>query len=158
MTGARRAILTLHIIASVGLLGDVAAILAINVKAATTGDPELAAASYDLLGMFSVLFGIPLSFISLGSGIVLGRSSKWGVLRHGWVTAKLCLNVSVILVGAFVLGPGVDAMRSGDGGAETALILGSAWDVLALTLATSLGVYKPRRLVPRANLASLGRR
>jgi hypothetical protein len=49
-------------------------------------------------------------------------------------------------MGALVLGPGVDAMRTGDGGAQTALIIGSAWDVAALTLATTLGVYKPRRL------------
>jgi hypothetical protein len=141
---ARRAVLTVHIIASVGLLGVIAADLAINVTAATTTDPGLAAASYDLLATFSFLFGIPLSFISLASGIVLGRSSKWGVLRHGWVATKLCLNVSVILVGAFVLGPGVDAMRTGDGGTETALIMGSAWDVVALTLAASFAVYKPR--------------
>jgi len=143
---ARRALLTVHIVASVGLLGVIAADLAINVKAATTSDAELAAAWYDLLGTFTFLFGIPLSFTSLGTGIALGSTSKWGVLRHGWVATKLGLNLSVILVGALVLGPGVDAMRKGEGGAQTALIIGSAWDVAALALATTLGVYKPRRL------------
>ena len=78
---ARRALLTLHIIAGVGLLGDTAAVLAVNVRAATTDDPALAAASYELLGMFSLLFGIPLSLLSLGSGVLLGWSSKWGVMR-----------------------------------------------------------------------------
>jgi hypothetical protein len=142
---ARRAVLTVHIAASVGLLGDVAAVLAINVKAATSGDPELAAASYELLGLFTVLFGIPLSFTSLLSGIVLGLGTKWGILRYLWVTTKLCLLVSVIVVGAAVLGPGTEAMRGGDGGAETRLILGSAWQVVALSAATGLSVYKPRR-------------
>jgi uncharacterized membrane protein len=141
----RRALLTAHIIASVGLLGDVAAVLAINVKAATTGDPTLAAASYELLALFTVLFGIPLSFVSLATGLTLGLGSKWGVLRYGWVTTKLCLLLSVIVVGALVLGPGTEAMRSGDGGAETQLILGSAWDVVALSLATGFSVFKPRR-------------
>ena len=141
---ARRALLTVHVVASVGLLGVIAVDLAINVNATTTGDPEVAAASYDLLATFSFLFGIPLSFTSLGTGVLLGRSSKWGVVRHNWVATKLVLNVSVILVGALVLGPGVDAMRNGDGGAESALIAGSAWDLLALTLATTLGVFKPR--------------
>jgi hypothetical protein len=143
--GARRALLTVHIIAGVGLLGDVAAVLAINVRAAGTGDPELAAASYDLLAMFTVIFGIPLSFTSLVSGILLGISSTWGVVRYGWVTAKLVLLIGVILVGALVLGPGTEAMRSGDGGAEARLIAGSAYDVVALTLATVLSVFKPRR-------------
>ena len=141
----RRALLTVHIIAGVGLLGDVAAVLAINIRAATTSDASLAAASYELLAMFTVMFGIPLSFVSLASGILLGLSSAWGVVRHGWVAGKLMLLIGVILVGAFVLGPGTDAMRTGDGGAEARLIAGSAYDVVALTLATGLSVFKPRR-------------
>ena len=142
---ARRVVLTAHIVAGVGLLGDVAAVLAINVRAAGTADPQLAAASYELLGMFTVLFGIPLSFVALGSGVALGLSSKWGVVRHGWVAAKLALLAGLILVGALVLGPGTEAMRSGDGGAEARLIAGSAYDVVALLLATGLSVFKPRR-------------
>jgi hypothetical protein len=141
----RRALLTVHIIAGVGLLGDVAAVLAINVRAAATDDPALAAASYELLAMFTVLFGIPLSFAALGSGILLGVSSVWGVVRHAWVAAKLALLLGVILVGALVLGPGTEAMRAGDGGAEARLIAGSAYDVVALTLTTGLSVFKPRR-------------
>jgi len=142
---ARRALLTVHIIAGVGLLGDVAAVLAVNLRAATTGDAALAAASYELLTMFTVLFGIPLSLVSLATGILLGRSSAWGVVRYAWVTAKLGLLLGVILVGALVLGPGTETMRTGGGGAEARLIAGSAYDVAALTLATGLSVFKPRR-------------
>jgi uncharacterized membrane protein len=141
----RRAVLTAHIIASVGLLGDTAAVLLVNVRAATTDDPAVAAASYDLLATFSAVFGIPLSMTALLTGIVLGLSSKWGVLRHGWVTIKLLVILSVILVGAFVIGPATETMRSGDGGTEPILIAASAYDVLALALATGLSVYKPRR-------------
>jgi hypothetical protein len=142
---ARRALLTLHIIAGVGLLGDTAAVLAVNVRAATTDDPALAAASYELLGMFSLLFGIPLSLLSLGSGVLLRWSSKWGVVRHAWVTTKLALQLGVILVGAFVIGPGTDAMRAGTDDRTAMLIAGATYDVLALALATGLSVFKPRR-------------
>jgi uncharacterized membrane protein len=143
----RRAVLTVHIIASVGLLGDCAAVLAINVRAAATGDPALAAASYDLLAMFGVVFGIPLSMTALASGLALGLGTKWGVLRHRWVAAKLLLLVSVILAGALVIGPATTAMRDGDGdgGTQSLLILASAYDVLALSLATALSVFKPGR-------------
>jgi hypothetical protein len=75
---ARRALLTVHIVAGVGLLGDVAAVLAVNIRTAGTADAQLAASSYDLLAMFTALFGIPLSLIGLASGILLGLSSKWG--------------------------------------------------------------------------------
>ena len=142
---ARRWVLTAHVVSGVGLLGSVAGVLAINVRAATTGDADLAAASYDLLAMFTVLFGIPLSLTALASGVLLGLASRWGVVRHGWVAVKLVLLLGVILVGALVLGPGTDAMRTGDGGAETRLIAGSAYDVLALLGATGLSVFKPRR-------------
>jgi uncharacterized membrane protein len=140
----RRAVLTVHIVASVGLLGTTAALVALNVRAATTSDPQLAASAYDLLTMFSFVFGIPLSFASLISGIVLGLSSKWGVLRTGWVAAKLALNLSVIAVGSFVLGPAAAALADGRG-SEAVPIVGGAYDVLALSLAAGLSVFKPRR-------------
>ncbi len=141
----RRAVLTAHIIAGVGLLGTVAAVLAVNVRAATTADAGLAAASYELLPMFTVLFGIPLSMIALVTGVLLGLGTKWGVLRTGWVAAKLVLLLGVIVVGALVLGPGTEALRAGDSGAETRVIAGAAYDVAALWLATGLSVFKPRR-------------
>jgi hypothetical protein len=139
----RRAVLTTHIIGSVGLLGDVAAVLAVNVRAATTTDAGFASASYELLQMFSMVFGIPLSFAALITGLTLGLGSKWGVLRHVWVTAKLMLLLSVILVGALVIGPATNEMRAGNGDAETVLIAAAAWDVLALTVATALSIYRP---------------
>jgi hypothetical protein len=79
------------------------------------------------------------------TGILLGLGSKWGVVRPGWVAAKLVLLVGVILVGALVLGPGNEAMRTGDGGAQARLIAGAGYDVVALTLATGLSVFKPGR-------------
>jgi hypothetical protein len=41
-------------------------------------------------------------------------------------------------------------MRGGDGGAEARLIAGAADDVAALTLATGLSVFKPRRRAARS--------
>jgi hypothetical protein len=79
------------------------------------------------------------------TGLLLGFGSTWGVLRYGWVTAKLLLNVSVILVGALVIGPSEAAMIDGDGGREGVLIAAASWDVLALSLAVGLSVYKPGR-------------
>jgi len=123
----RRALLTTHIVCSVALLGDVACYLAVAIRAATTDDPGFAAAAYELLAMFSLVFGIPLSFGALLSGVALTRVTKWGVRRHRWVTTKLLLILSVILVGALVIGPANAAMREGGGGAELVLILASAY-------------------------------
>jgi hypothetical protein len=99
--------------------------------------------------MFSLVFGIPLSFGSLATGLVLGLGTSWGVLRHRWVTTKLLLIVSVILVGALVIGPSEAVMVDGRGGRETVLIVAAAYQVLALCVATGLSVYKPRRRAAR---------
>jgi uncharacterized membrane protein len=134
----RRALLTIHIVVAVGLLGDSAGFLAIAIRAATTDDPRLATSSYELLRMFSYVFGIPLSFATLITGVGLGLTSSWGVLRYPWTVGKLLLIVSVILAGALV----IDGALNG-GNAETALIAAASWDVIALMTATALAVYKP---------------
>jgi hypothetical protein len=140
---ARRILLTAHLLVSVGLFGDVAGFLAVSIRAAAADDPEVARASYDILAMFSTVFGIPLSLAALVTGIGLGLGTKWGVLRYPWTTAKLVLIVTVLLMGAFVLGPSVDQMRDGSGGVEGRILLGAIWDLVALGTATVLGVFKP---------------
>jgi Predicted integral membrane protein (DUF2269) len=139
----RKFILTIHIAVSVGLLGDSAGYLAVAIRAATITDSFAAHASYETLRMFALVFGIPLSFASLLTGLILGIGTKWGVFRYPWVAAKLLLNLSVIAVGALVLKGGMNAMLAGNGGAAKQLIGGAAYDVVALTIATALGVFKP---------------
>ena len=144
---ARRSLLTAHIVVSVGLLGDSAGFLAVALQTAGTSDPELAARSRETLEMFSVVFGIPLSVLSIVTGVALGLGSKWGVFRYPWVTAKLALVVSVMVVGALVLGP-----STARDDRDALLVAGAAYDVVALTLATGLSVFKPggrRRTYPR---------
>jgi hypothetical protein len=70
------------------------------------------------------------------------------------VTAKLALNLSVILVGALVLRPVMDDdARVGD----TALIAGAAYDVAVLTFAAALSVFKPGRPFRRVRRESPAR-
>lgn len=141
--GWRHTVLTIHIAAAVAVLGDSAAFLAISIRARGLPADE-AHASYEILGLLSVTLGIPLSVIALGTGIALGVGSRWGVFRYPWVVAKLALLVSVMVVGGAVLGPAEDAALDGTGG-SAALIAGAAWDVLALSTAVALSVFKPGR-------------
>ena len=143
----RRALLTAHIVVSVGLLGDSAGLLAVALQAASTDDVALSQASHDTMALLSTFFGIPLSVLSILTGVALGVTSKWGVFRYPWVTAKLVLIVSVMVVGALVIGP-----SEGDPDRESLIIIGAAYDVVALCIATGLSVFKPggrRRAYPR---------
>jgi len=138
---ARNAILTIHIAVSVGLLGDSAGFLAVAIQRAVSDDPAFVDATHDLLGTFALAFGIPLSFLALLTGIALGLGTPWGVFRYPWVVAKLVLIVTVIAVGAIVLRPVLADDTAGSG----RLIVGAAYDVVALTVATALAVFKPGR-------------
>jgi hypothetical protein len=143
----RRTVLTTHIVVSVGLLGDSAGLLAIALRTATTDDPALSEASHETMALLSGAFGIPLSVLAILTGVVLGLGSRWGVFRYPWVTAKLALIVSVMVVGALVIGP-----SEGRPGREGLIVAGAAYDVVALTLATGLSVFRPggrRRPYPR---------
>jgi hypothetical protein len=142
----REALLTAHIVVSVGLLGDSAGFLAVAIRRAASDDPAFVAASHDLLGTFALLFGIPLSFLALLTGVALGLGTRWGIFRYWWVVAKLLLIVTVIAVGAIVLRPVLgDDPTSGSG----PLVAGAAYDVAALLVATVLGVFKPGRARPQ---------
>lgn len=149
----RKVVLTVHIVVSVGLLGDSAGYLAVAIRGTMATDPAIADAWWQILRMFSYVFGIPLSFAALLTGLLLGLGSRWGVFRYPWVTTKLLLIVSVIAVGALVLDGGMDAMLHGSGGTEGRLIAGAAYDVVALTAATVLAVFKPGRKWSRESVA-----
>lgn len=136
---ARRTLLVVHILASVGLLGAVASGVLIAVAAATG---EVDGDAYEILGLQSAVFGIPFSFASLLSGIALGRATKWGVVRYRWTAAKLALQLLVILNGALVLGPTVAARLDGDSSAWF-LVYAEGATVAMLVAAVVLSVLKP---------------
>jgi Predicted integral membrane protein (DUF2269) len=136
----RNAVLTVHIVVAVGLLGDSAGFLAVAIRRATSDDPAFVEAAHELLGTFALVFGVPLSFLALLTGIALGLGTPWGVFRYPWVVAKLALIVTVIAMGAIVLRPVLDGDSTADG---TALIVGAAYDVVVLTAATTSPCSNP---------------
>jgi hypothetical protein len=142
----RNALLALHIIVSVALLGDVMGFMAIALRMAASDDPAVVLTSVGILETFSAVFGIPLTLLSLLSGITLGLGTHWGVLRHPWTIIKLLLILSVAVVGTLFIGPAEVAIRAGTGTA-TPLIWGAGWDILALGTAVVLSVYKPGRRI-----------
>ncbi|WP_119727538.1 hypothetical protein [Thermomonospora amylolytica] len=147
---ARKALLLTHVLASVALVGEVWALVVLNLTATLTGDPGLAEYAYRLQTPLVFAGGIPLSMISLASGITLGLGTHWGVLRHVWVAVKLLLLVATILVGALLSDPEalaaaaeVTARRQWEQNAEVAV------QFAMLLAATALSIYKPRGRLPR---------
>lgn len=151
--GVRRAVLSVHVIVSVGLLGAGASLLVLAITGATAGDPGTAAAAYRFAGNAGLVLGMPLSFAALISGVIMGLGTKWGVFRYPWVTTKLALIVVVLLLGALVTGPASEHLAVHPNASPLGLIVPAAVQVLALAAATVLSIYKPgarRRLAPGA--------
>ena len=119
-----------------------AATLLLAVIAATTADSGLAHSAYELMSAQSLVFGIPLSFLSLATGIALGPASKWGVIRYWWTTLKLGLIVLVILNGALNIGRMTEQRLDG-GGSEWALVVVVSASVAMLLTSIALSVFKP---------------
>lgn len=140
---ARRAVLTAHVISSVGLLGASLGVLLMALTGGLADDPTRARAAYELMHLSGVALGVPLSFTALFSGIALGLGTRWGVVRHAWVRTKLMLLVATIVNGAAVIGPTSEAMAAGGAGQEARLIVAAACSVTALAVSTGLSVYKP---------------
>ena len=140
---ARHALLTAHITISVGLLGDSAGFLAVAIRAARAGQAAATLEMVKVLKMFAWTFGVPLSFGALLSGLTLGLGTRWGVFRYPWVITKMLLIVSVILVGALIIGPALAAALQRGVDTTARLIAAAAYDVLALAAATTLSVFKP---------------
>jgi hypothetical protein len=144
----RKPLLVAHVIASVGLLGATSSSLLLAIVAG--GDRDV----YELISLQSAVFGIPLSFLALFTGIALGPATKWGVLRYWWTTLKLGLLVGVILNGALMIGPTTAQLVDGDG-SSARLIFAASLSVAMLVLPVGLSVYKPGGRV-RKRSASAG--
>jgi hypothetical protein len=94
------------------------------------------------------------SLIGLATGITLGLTSRWGVLRFTWVAAKLCLALAIILMGALAIGPWLRELQDASGasapGAEPELgsrawylVAGAGTNALLALAAVVLSVFKP---------------
>jgi uncharacterized membrane protein len=158
--GAKKAVLTTHVLASVGWLGAVICFGGLSIVALVSDDPLTVRGAYAVMEQTGWFVMIPLSFASLISGIVQGLGSRWGVLRHYWVIFKLGINgvASVVLVMYMqtlaalsddAAAPGADPLKV----ASPSPVVHSAGALVLLVVATVLSVYKPRGMTKRGRAA-----
>jgi hypothetical protein len=151
----RKFALTLHVSVSVGWLGAVAGFMALAIAGLTNQDAEGVRAAYLAMEVTSRLVIVPLSFASLGTGLVSSVGTRWGLLRHYWVVAKLFLTIGAT---AFLLLHTQPIRHLAQAAAKAPLssadlrqvriqLAADAGAALLVLLAnTTLGVYKPRGL------------
>ena len=142
-----RLLLTAHIITSVGWLGIVFAKLVLAIAAATAASPEVSAALLLALNVVNAAFA-PASTGAIVCGVLLSLGTRWGLLQHYWVVAKLALTVGVFgtavqLVPRIVGLADEEPTLLGVPWAPAVLLAFAAVHLLMLGTATALAVYKP---------------
>lgn len=152
----RKLVLTLHIALSVSWLGVEATQVVLGLTAVATGDAERLKATYVVMQLVGTRI-VPVAALgSLLTGLLLGLGTAWGVFRHYWVTAKLVINVMVILAGhevfrfwlnqqaRVVLSTPLDTLTTADvGSVRLRLLAGLSTALVLLATAAVLSVYKP---------------
>lgn len=152
--GLRKLALTAHVTSSVGWLGAVVAYLALAVAAVRSQDALTVRAAWiamDVMGWFAI---VPLSLVSLLTGIVQSLGTPWGLFRHYWVLFKLLLTVlatSVLLLHmptVSFLADGAAAPNRAPHDGLTGELLHAGGGLVVLLVVTVLSVYKPRGMTP----------
>jgi hypothetical protein len=85
--------LTLHVTSSVGLLGAIAAFLALALTGVTNQDEQAVRAAYLAMPSIARFVVVPLAFASLLTGLIQSLGTPWGLFRHYWVLLKLLVTV-----------------------------------------------------------------
>ena len=149
---ARRFVLTSHVVSSVGWLGAVACTLALAVAGLVSDDGPVVRGAYPAMEVVGWYVLVPLSLLSLVTGLVQSLGGKWGLLQHYWVVTKLVINVvaSVVLL---LYMQTLDALADtaagvapdGDLGPlrSSSPVLHASAALLLLLAAAGLSVYKP---------------
>ena len=152
--GPRKILLVAHVTVSVGMLGAVAAFLALAIVGVAGSDPQLARSVYPALVLIARLVILPLVFASLVIGVAQSLVTPWGLFRHWWVVGKLAVDLFVAVV-LLVQMPGIgfvaDTVASNLPidtlfGVRMSFVIHAAGGLVVLLIPLALSVYKPRGL------------
>lgn len=111
---ARKGYLVAHIVAAGAWIGIDAVLGVLVCTALISSDPDVVATSLRALELFAVWPMLIAAVLTLGTGVVLGLGTKYGLVRYWWVAAKLAVNVLMVLLILFALRPGLyDAAEYG---------------------------------------------
>ncbi|MDT0302209.1 hypothetical protein [Streptomonospora wellingtoniae] len=92
----RKAVLSLHVIASMGWLGVHAGVLTLVAAGTAADEAERAGALYGSAAMLGGLLVPALSLTALATGLTSALGTHWGLFRHYWVAAKLALTAVLV--------------------------------------------------------------
>jgi hypothetical protein len=146
---SRKLLLTVHVAASVSVLGTDLVLLVLGIASVSGADPVTIYPAAHMVGAWLLT---PLALIALATGLGLGVLTSWGLFTYWWVTIKLAivavLTGAVLFVLVPALGAAADAVTGPTprllGAAERLpLLIAPATASALLLVALTLAIFKP---------------
>ncbi|MFF5171827.1 hypothetical protein ACFY3U_04235 [Micromonospora sp. NPDC000089] len=153
----RRALLTLHLVTSLGWLGADLGLLTLGVAGLRGADPAVV---YPAAALLATWLFAPLSVAVWLAGVASALLTPWGLLRHRWVVVKLGLTSVMLVLVLFLLVPTVRAAALPDATAHQRIdvVVAPSVSTALLVTMTVISTWKPwgrtRRGVPARRPAS----
>ncbi len=148
--GLRKAVLTTHVVTSVGWLGAVLAYITLDLTAVVSRDLDRVRSAYLAMDVTVTYAVVPLALATVIVGIVNALGTPWGLFRHYWVLVKLLLTLvaaTVLLLETQTIRSLAEAAATGADPRELPGTLPhSVGGLLVLLVVTILSIYKPRGL------------
>lgn len=132
----------LHVVTSVGWMGQALALFTLLVIGRTSEDREIRVAATSMAHEIDTVLLAPLANASAFTGFALAAATAWGFTRHWWVLAKFAITLVQLYAGIFLLS---GALRDSVGGdpPPAQLAAGTALMASALAFQAWLSVAKP---------------
>lgn len=100
---ARKSMVVVHVVVSVSWLALMLCLLTLGTTALATNNADTLRTAYRAMGMLGNALIIPLSLLTLVSGLMLGLATPWGLFRYYWVSAKFWLTLAATVASIFAL-------------------------------------------------------
>lgn len=158
----RKALVAAHVVASSCWVGTALVMTAMALVAMTADDIETSRVIYELMEVFDTTLLPWTNFATVLTGLALGITTNWGLIRYYWVAIKLAIAVGILFVAFGFLHDALE--RAAEQAAHLAEIGGtpkeltaaadvSLWGfggaLLCLIGAVLLSLYKPGGRTPR---------
>jgi len=150
--GTRKAVLAVHLTASIGWIGGVIAYLTLGATAINTTDVQAIRSAWiamDTIGWNAI---VPLAGTAWVTGVAMALGTRWGLFRHHWVIISLVLT-TVALVVLLLHMPDVTTTVEFARTASTSELAALGGDLahpaiglILLLVVQVLNIYKPRGL------------
>jgi hypothetical protein len=148
--------LGVHVIASVGWIGSVAAFTAVAFLACASSEPAALAAAGEALAVIGWAVVVPLAAASIVSGIAQSLATEWGLVRHYWLVFKLIATGLATLMLLLHMGA-VTRLATAEAGTASGQLLAmraqlgfdAAAGLVVLLAIAMLSFFKPRGLTRR---------